>query len=190
MGKMGLILEERVVHLPELTLRPGRQRRFVRQRRVRIRRRRRVLEDHTDVSGVSEKAGDDAGGAGAGEGFEVGEDENSDRRFVRAADAGDWLNWLLPCRWIDLTTRVAGLWRSNLRRSEKQERGQGQIKVLAETVQLVTVPAFSSRRGGARWTDARCCAQFRRGRSAIATATYSGYLSQVHSQYAHYEDPK
>jgi len=44
--------------------------------------------------------------------------------------------------------------------------------------------------GGARWTDARCCAQFRRGRSAIATATYSGYLSQVHSQYAHYEDPK
>jgi hypothetical protein len=39
---------------------------------------------------------------------------------------------------------VAGLWRSNLRRSEKQERGQGQIKVLAETVQLVTVPAFSA----------------------------------------------
>ena len=54
----------------------------------------------------------------------------------------------------------------------------------------VTVFRAPSRRGGARWTDARCCAQFRRGRSAIATATYSGYLSQVHSQYAHYEDPK
>ena len=40
--------------------------------------------------------------------------------------------------------------------------------------------------GGARWTDARCLRTFRRGRSAIATATYSGYLSQVHSQFRYY----
>jgi len=58
---MGLILEERVVHLPELTLRPAGERRFMREHRVGIRGRRSVLEDHADVSGVREKAGDDAG---------------------------------------------------------------------------------------------------------------------------------
>ena len=82
------------MHLPELTLRPSRQRRFMRQHRVGIRRRRRVLEDHADVSGLLEQPVDDARRPRAGEGFEVGEDEDGDGGFVGAADGGDWLSWL------------------------------------------------------------------------------------------------
>ena len=115
---MGLILEERVVHLPELTLRPSRQRRFMRQQRVGIRPRRRMLEDHSDVSGLLEKTVDDAGGAGAGERLEVGEDEDGDGSFVGAADGGDWLGWLRLSRWSDLTMQLAGLRRSDLRRDK------------------------------------------------------------------------
>ena len=111
---MGLILEERVVHLPELTLRPSRQRRFVRQHRVGIRRRRRVLEDHTDVSGLLEQTVDDARRPRAGEGLEVGEDQDGDGSLVGAADGGD---------------RPIGLRRSDLRRDEQQQCGQRGIEM-------------------------------------------------------------
>jgi hypothetical protein len=52
-----------------------------------------VLEDQADVSGLFEKTVDDTGRARAGEGLEVGKDEDGDGSFVGAADAGDWLSW-------------------------------------------------------------------------------------------------
>jgi len=120
---MGLILEESVVHLPELTLRPSRQRRFMREQRVGIRPRRHVLEDHADVASLLEQPVDDARRPRAGERFEVGEDEDGNGSFVGTTDGGYWMSWLRRRRWSGLTTWLAGLRRGDVRRGDKQERG-------------------------------------------------------------------
>jgi hypothetical protein len=67
------------VHFPELAPGSGGQRSFMGGERTGIGGRGSALEDYADVSGLSEKTGEEVGGPGAGEGFEIREDENGNR---------------------------------------------------------------------------------------------------------------
>ena len=73
------------MHFPELSLCSGGQCGFVRKEGMGIGSGGRVLEDQADVFVLTQYTFQHVGRAGAGEGFEVGEDENGNMGFVGTA---------------------------------------------------------------------------------------------------------